>query len=47
MSKNKTKIRIESTISQRVILRDGETIKLKNKSGTELLVTVFPAIHHE
>jgi hypothetical protein len=47
MSKKKKKQRIQNIDTQRFILQVGEHIRLDNKSGVDILVTIFPAYHHE
>ena len=48
VAKNKkSKYNVTRTDTQRFTLLDGEVVKLTNDSGEALLVTVFPAVHHE
>jgi hypothetical protein len=47
MNKKKSKKKITTIDTHRFILHDGQHLKLINKTGIEILVTVFPAVHHE
>ena len=47
VSKKKLKEKITTVDTHRYILHDGTDLKITNKSGVEVLVTVFPAVHHE
>ena len=51
MGKDKLEDCLDITINKkhtcRHVLRDNETIVLTNESGVEMLVTIFPSVHHE
>jgi hypothetical protein len=47
MSKKKSKQKLTTIDTHRFILHEGKSMKLSNKTGVEILVTTFPAVHHE